>query len=173
MSDSSRLFFALWPDDETRHKLACFNQSVLTSDCKRIPPKNFHVTLVFIGNVNKVGVSAIKNQVANISSEPFAIGFNQLSYWNKPKVVCLTSQQPPEPLLILSESLNAIVNHCGIETDSKPFNPHVTLARHVLSYVERECQPIIWQAESFCLVESSSNIDGVYYTVKEQWPFVK
>ena len=173
MSDTSRLFFALWPDDETRHKLARFSQTVLMNDFKKIPPNNFHVTLVFIGNVNKAGESAIKDQVASISSEPFAIRFNQLSYWNKPKVVCLTSNLPPEPLLILSESLNAIVNHCGIETDSKPFNPHVTLARHVLSYVERECQPIIWQAESFCLVESSSNIDGVYYTVKEQWPFVK
>jgi 2'-5' RNA ligase len=173
MSDTSRLFFALWPDNNTRHNLARFSQSILTNDCKRVPPNNLHVTLVFIGNVNKAGELAIKQQVANISSQPFVVVFDQLSYWNKPKVISLTSQHPADPLMILSESLNRAVTGCGIETDSKPYNPHVTLARHILAFVDRECEPLVWRAESFCLVESSSSLDGVCYTVKEQWSFVK
>jgi 2'-5' RNA ligase len=173
MPDTLRLFFALWPDDETRQKLAQFSQAIQPNAFKPVPPHNFHVTLVFIGNVNKADELVIKQRAASISSEPFVIVFDQLSYWNKPKVISLTSQHPPDPLMILSESLNRAVTSCGLETDSKPYNPHITLVRHVSTFIERDCDPFVWRANSFCLVESCSEIDGVRYTVKEEWPLLK
>ena len=172
MLSTSRLFFALWPGDETRQKLAQLNRSIQSKDFIPVPPHNYHVTLVFVGSVNKASELAIKQRAADISSVPFEITFDHLSYWLKPKVLCLTSQQtPPQPLMILSESLNSAVTSCGIPTDTRPYNPHVTLARHVSTFVEQDCDPIFWRADSFCLVESCSGIDGVCYTVIEQWSF--
>jgi 2'-5' RNA ligase len=173
MPDTSRLFFALWPDEETRYKLTEFSRSIQAKNFKPVPPHNYHVTLVFLGHVNKASELMIKQRVTEISTEPFTMIFNHLSYWVKPKVICLTSQQPPEPLMILSESLTSEITSCGILTDTKAFNAHITLARHMSAFIERDCNPIFWRAESFCLVESRSGIDGVCYTVKDRWPFVK
>lgn len=173
MADTSRLFFALWPDNETRLKLARLNQTIDAKGFKPVPPHNFHVTLVFVGNVTKAAELVIKHRAADIASEPFVMIFDHVSYWAKPKVLCLTSQQPVKPLMILSEALNNAVTNCGIQTDPRPYNPHVTLARHGSEFVERNCDPIIWRADSFCLVESCSGIDGVCYNVKDRWPLVK
>jgi RNA 2',3'-cyclic 3'-phosphodiesterase len=173
MTDTSRLFFALWPDDETRLKLAQLNRSIDANGFKPLSPHNFHVTLVFVGNVSKASESVIKQRAADIESEPFVITFDHVSYWAKPKVLCLTNQHPVKPLMRLSEALNSAVTSCGIQTDPKPYNPHITLARHGYSFIERDCDPIVWQADSFCLVESCSGIDGVCYNFIDQWPFVK
>ncbi|MGV3652978.1 MAG: 2'-5' RNA ligase family protein, partial [Noviherbaspirillum sp.] len=43
---SLRLFFALWPDQETRTALAALQSHV---PGRRIRPGNLHVTLVFLG----------------------------------------------------------------------------------------------------------------------------
>lgn len=174
MPRSSRLFFALWPDDETRQKLVRLSRSLQAEKFKRVPPYNYHATLVFLGTVFEDVELLIKQHVSNISAESFEITFDHLSYWNKPKVLCLTSsQQPAQQAFILTQALDDAVSNCGIQTDRKPYNPHVTLARHGFAFVERDCDPIVWQADSFCLVESCSSNDGVVYKVKEQWPFVK
>jgi 2'-5' RNA ligase len=174
MLHASRLFFALWPDDETRQKLVHLNRSLQTNGFRPVSPYNYHVTLVFLGTVYEAVELQIKQRVVNISAEPFEITFDHLSYWNKPKVLCLTSsQQPAQQAIDLAHALDEAAANCGIQTDPRPYNPHVTLARHGSAFVERDCDPIVWQANSFCLVESCSSNGGVVYNVKEQWPFVK
>jgi RNA 2',3'-cyclic 3'-phosphodiesterase len=173
MLDSSRLFFALWPDSETRIKLAQLSRTIEAKAINLVRPDNYHVTLVFIGRVNKASELLIKQRVVDIASEPFTITFGHLSYWNKPKVLCLTSQYPVQQAMLLAEKLNSAVVSCAISTDNKPYNPHVTLARHIPAFDEQDCEPIVWKADSFCLVESCSGVDGVIYQVKQQWPFAK
>jgi len=170
---TSKLFFALWPDDKTRLALARLGRSLEIEGYKTVPPYNFHVTLLFIGHVDEASELLIKESVNSITAEPFLITFDRLSYWINPKVLCLTCRQPAQQIMALAQRLNDAVTNVGLATDAKPYNPHVTLARHVSSFVERDCDPLVWRAESFCLVESCSSIDGVIYQVKNQWPFVK
>jgi RNA 2',3'-cyclic 3'-phosphodiesterase len=73
----------------------------------------------------------------------------------------------------LAQAINHEVNHSGIVTDFKPFIPHITLARHGSAFVDHDCEPIIFRADSFCLVESSGSPDGVVYKVKDSWPLIK
>lgn len=171
MKKSSRLFFALWPDPDTRRKLAQLSRSTGMKALKPTPPHNYHVTLVFIGNVDDASEQSIKQQIAGISSEPFTITFDHLNYWPKPKVLCLTSRQPTPQLITLAQALTEAVASCGIQTDPKPYVPHVTLARQSSPWVDRACEPLLWYADSFFLVESCSGDNGVMYQVKEQWPF--
>jgi len=173
VNDSSRLFFALWPDDQTRLKLARLNQAIEAKGFSRVQPQNIHVTLVFLGNVDVASELLIKHSVTGISAQPLVLTFDQLSYWSKPKVLCLTCSHTPGELEMLVAALNVEVASCGLQTETRPYKPHITLARHARDLPDITFEPIIWHAESFCLVESCSEPDGVYYRVRQQWPFLK
>lgn len=174
MTDTSRLFFALWPDNETRQALTRLNQSIEAKDFKQVQPHNFHVTLVFLGPINKDVESLLKQSVTDIAVQPFELTFDSLSYWSKPKILCLTCQQPsPETAMILVTALTKAAASCGLKTDTRPYTPHITLARHARHLPDVKFEPIIWRAEAFCLVESCSEPDGVCYRVIQQWPLLK
>ena len=173
MTGFSRLFFALWPDDQTRQKLARLSRAIEIKGFRPVQTQNVHVTLVFLGNVNTASELLIKHNVAGISAEPFMLTFDQLSYWNKPRILCLSCSQPVDEVGKLVATLNIKVESCGLQTDTRPYKPHITMARHAKYLPDIKFEPIIWRSESFCLVESCSEPGGVYYTVKQQWPFIK
>lgn len=165
---NSRLFFALWPDPETRQMLADLSQNIAVNGCAFVQPHNFHVTLVFLGCAD---AAAIKQAASGITAPPFTLTFRRLSYWHKPRILCLTSPQTvPEAALALTGALEMAAAQCGLRTDTRPYTPHITLARHAGYVSEAKIEPLIWRAESFCLVESCSEADGVRYRVIEQWP---
>jgi 2'-5' RNA ligase len=64
------------------------------------------------------------------------------------------------------------VSACGLQIDSQPYTPHITLARHARHVAEIRFEPILWRAETFCLVESCSEPGGVVYRVLQQWPLI-
>jgi 2'-5' RNA ligase len=174
MSDTSRLFFALWPDDQTRHALASVSQSIEAKGFKCVQPHNLHVTLVFLGHVNADTELLITQAVADIPARSFELTFDLLSYWCRPKILCLTCLQPaPEQAIILASALGAAAKDCALQTDTRPYTPHITLARHARYLPKLKFEPIVWRAEAFRLVESCSEPDGVFYKVKQQWPFIK
>jgi 2'-5' RNA ligase len=173
VTDFSRLFYALWPDDQTRQKLARLNKSIETKGFRPVHPQNVHVTLVFLGNVDVASELLIKRSVADISAKPFVLTFDQLSYWSRPKILCLTCSQLDDEVEMLVDALNREVASCGLQTDTRPYQPHITLARHAKYLPDIKLEPIVWAAESFCLVESCSEPEGVCYKVREQWPFIK
>ena len=74
---------------------------------------------------------------------------------------------------MLVDALNKKVTSCGLHTDTRTYQPHITLARHAHFLPEISFEPIVWRAESFCLVESCSEPGGVNYIVRQQWPFIE
>jgi len=174
MPDTSRLFFALWPDDEPRQALTCLHQSIAGKGLKLVQPHNLHVTLVFLGQVDVETQSTIMQDVEDIAVQPFALNFDSLSYWRRPGILCLSCTQPaPEPAMMLVSALETAAANCGLRTDTRPYTPHITLARHVRHLPEIQIEPIVWRAEAFCLVESCSEPEGVRYQAIKQWPFIK
>jgi len=193
MPDTSRLFFALWPDDETRQTLARLSQSISAKGFKWVPPHNLHVTLVFLGTVNADTELLITRSAATITGQPFTLIFDRLSYWSRSGILCLTSTQPApngeripteaiSPRLtggtiaeaeMLVSALTTAAADCGLHTDTRPYTPHITLARHARYLPDLKIEPIAWRADAFCLVESCSEQDGVRYKVIQQWPFIK
>ena len=67
--------------------------------------------------------------------------------------------------------LNREAANCGLQTETRPYQPHITLARHARYLPSLNIDPVVWRAESFCLVESCSEPGGVNYKVRRQWPF--
>ena len=171
--ESSRLFFALWPDEQTRLNLVRLKQSIEAKGFKPVQAHNLHATLVFLGAVDAASELLLKYSVRGILAKPFELTFDQLSYWSKPKILCLTCSHTPDEVELLVTALNREVVNCGLQTDTRPYLPHITLARHARYLPDITIEPIVWRAEAFVLVESCSEPGGVNYKVKQQWPFTK
>jgi 2'-5' RNA ligase len=167
-----KLFFALWPEDETRQELMRLQKAIDAKGVRWVPGQNLHATLVFLGNVDEATEAAIKQGVAGISIEPLTLTFDQLSYWSRPRILCLTCRQFGQEVVALAEALDKAAADCGLQTDTRPYTPHITLARQARA-VEQNFTPVIWHAKSFCLMESCSEPGGVYYKVLQQWPLAK
>ena len=166
-----RLFLALWPDHQTRRELEIMIENLDSLKLKKVRPENLHATLVFIGSVQESLVPAIKQSLSGISAKAFTVVFDELCYWRKPKVLCLTSSFPPEEMMRLAEAINASLSDFDFKLDTRPYRPHVTFARIARRKPELEFSPVRWHADSFCLVESVTKSEGVCYHVIYTWRF--
>jgi len=164
-----RLFFALWPDNAIRKQINGLNQSITSADLNKVYLDNLHVTLVFLGQVDSKSEAKIIACTDNISQPAFSLHFEQLVFWKKPRILCLTTQQYDPQLLILLNALKNIVRQCGVQTEDRPYRPHITLARKATQNISRKIGPIKWQAQSFCLLQSCSTPSGVKYQVLQRW----
>lgn len=164
-----RLFFALWPDNRTRNQINGLNQSILSAGLKKVNSANLHVTLVFLGQVDNKAEAKIKERANAINIQPFSLHFEQLVFWKKPRVLCLTTQQYGPQLLTLVNTLKTIAHQSGIETEDRPYCPHITLARKASQNISRKIGVIKLQAHSFCLLQSCSTPTGVNYQILQSW----
>jgi 2'-5' RNA ligase len=163
-----RLFFALWPDESTRQACAEVAKTLSRSG-KRVLPENLHVTLVFLGGVDEETEAALTLAADAIAVPSLTITFDRIDFWRKPRILCLTGRSEGSELKTLVAELNAVSRTLGIEVDKRPYTPHVTLIRKVKEARPVEFEPIVWQSESFCLVESRTLPEGVEYRVVKEW----
>lgn len=168
-----RLFFALWPDERLRSQCADLQRSLPKfENCRPINPGNLHVTLVFLGGIESALESSLVQSAGEMRFEPVEIVFDQVSFWRKPGIVCLTSSNPDVRVINLADNLSAMVASFGHPVDERPFKPHVTLIKKVKQAVRVEFEPIVWRSDTFCLVESHSVQGGVDYRVIQRWPLI-
>lgn len=160
----------MWPDDAVKQQCAKLMRGLLKPGDRPVNPDNMHVTTVFLGAVDEVLESALIQAAAEIKLEPFTIGFDELSFWRKPAIICLTSRRPDEKSTMLAEQLSAMVSSFGHPVEDRAYQPHVTLIRKAKQAMQMEFEPIIWRADAFCLVESRSMPEGVDYRVIRRWP---
>ncbi|WP_404359636.1 RNA 2',3'-cyclic phosphodiesterase [Methylotuvimicrobium sp. KM1] len=168
-----RLFFALWPDAAVRSQCEELARRLLKAGDRSVNPGNLHVTLVFLGAVDDALESAMVRAADEMKKlEPVTIHFDELSFWRKPGIICLTSSHPDDKSMILAEHLSTMVSSFDYPIDERSYRPHVTLIRKAKQSVQTKFDPIIWHSNSFCLVESCSAPGGVDYRVIQQWPLL-
>jgi len=165
-----RLFFALWPDDESRQKIDELNQQISLPDIRKLIPENLHITLLFLGNVDDHIAEAVQQRAASVISPPVSLCFDALDFWPRPRVLCLTCQKQAKPVYQLVNALTEIVSEYPVRLDARPYRAHITLARKARQRVQMDFSPVLITADSFVLVESKSTEKGVRYTVIDRWP---
>lgn len=158
-----RLFFALLPNDHTKQALQQISTTLPLSSRQRIHAENWHVTLVFIGNINAALLPKIIASTLNIKMPTITLVFDQLQYWRKAEILCLTCSQSEPTLSNLVAQLSTPLSDLGLKLDTRPYCPHITIARHIRARTTSVFQPIIWAAEQFALVESVNSATGVIY----------
>lgn len=164
-----RLFFALWPDDTTRAEVAKLNQQLDVAGRKLIA-ENLHVTLVFLGNVEDNVAQAVERLAADIQAAPLELVFDELDYWKRPRVICLTCRRQSEAVYDLVNQLSRMVSVYPIRLEQRPFRAHMTLVRKAQQRPSLLFEPIRLKAQDFALVQSVSTDDGVRYQVLARWP---
>ncbi|QWF70855.1 RNA 2',3'-cyclic phosphodiesterase [Methylomonas paludis] len=164
-----RQFFALWPDADLRQQCLQIMQNIPISLARPVTPANLHVTLQFLGQVNPDQEQALLAAAETLCISPMSLLFDQLNYWRKPGILCLSSHNYDNQVSILAAQLAAIAQDNGIQLDQQPFRPHITLARKAHAALAIEFSPISWIDHGFCLVESCSGNDGVVYKVIQRW----
>ena len=165
-----RLFFALWPDDEVRTRLMEQAQLIHINTGRHVPPENFHITLVFLGNVEEQTIPELTDAAQALSIPGFSLQINQAGWWKKAKVAWLAPAYTPEPLLELVRRLNHQAKLAGLPIDEREYNPHLTIARK-LARPLKPCtfEPIHWDVREFCLLESVTYEKGARYRVLQSW----
>jgi len=163
-----RMFFALWPDDDTRERCRQIIRAVRSAG-RPVSANNLHITLVFLGSVDAPRQAAMTETAANLVIRPMSLTFDRLAYWKKPAVLCLCAEQTDPVVSDLVKQLNIAAVENGIDIDQRPYRPHVTLLRKAKSPSPIEFEPIVWRADSFCLVQSCSTPAGVEYRVIDRW----
>lgn len=165
-----RLFFALWPDPDVRKQVQQVQQAFENGRLQKTRVDNFHVTLLFLGNVDSEQEQQLVSAAAKIQSDCVQLCFDTLAFWRKPGILCLTASQQSNAVLALVEKLQILAEDIGIETEKRPYKAHVTLARKAKFQLEMDVKPLYWQANSFVLAESTQSEIGVVYRVLHRWP---
>lgn len=167
-----RLFFALWPDERVREKISQFLKAIPANSGHFIPRHNWHMTLHFIGNTTFGKKKCLNKQARKIWTKPFELNLDQTGYFNRPKVFWLGCSDAPGALFELQDNLGKEINCCDYQPETRPYSPHVTVARKVMQPSEvSQMAAIHWQVDRFVLIESVSESGGVRYQVLEEYLF--
>lgn len=110
------------------------------------------------------------------------LAFDHLEHWRVAQLLCALPTEPPAPVAALARRLQDLLGGRGFAPDlksswsvgvniTKPFRPHVTLARKVYRPSRvMEVDPVTWSFAGFVLVDSKTLPEGSVYTVLERFP---
>ncbi len=161
-----RLFFALWPEKKEAQELHALGERHLAGlDCKPLPVERLHLTVLFLGNVSHDRLQEVEAAAATVSGRAFTLSLDYLGYWRRAEVGWLGPSKSPAALEALARDLRNALAATGFDLETRPFRPHVTLARKLAQPLESrqvECQQ--WQVDEFSLVRSVTHATGPEYS---------
>ena len=161
-----RVFFALWPDEPARAKLAALAGRVADEGGGRpVPAANLHLTLAFLGDVPDDRVGVAKRVASGIGGPAFELALDRLGSFRRAGVSWAGPSCPPGALAHLQSSLERALRSAGFALEERPFAPHLTLARKLVRPgAAAAIDPVAWDVEGFVLVESARE-KGAYAQV--------
>jgi 2'-5' RNA ligase len=166
-----RAFFALSPDAEVRESLAALGRDVARRCRGRaVSPENAHLTLAFVGDIDKSALPVLQSVGDGVPKSGFDVNFDSLGAWRASGVAWIAPSVLPPALQRLHAALAKSLAEVGFALETRPFRPHVTLARRCLQPLPRaRSAPIVWHADKLHLVGSELRADGPVYRDLASW----
>lgn len=166
-----RLFFALWPDAATRAKLADVARSVaVEAGGRAVAPENIHLTLAFLGAQPETKLSELRRLASGLGVDSFQLPLDRIGCFRRAGIAWIGATAAPPQIIALEASLAHELAGAGIERESRPFSPHLTLVRRIGSRVHRALSPPIrWNVDSFALVASELDSERARYRIIATW----
>ena len=172
-----RLFVAIRPPAAIRAILLCAMGGI--SGARWQSEDQLHLTLRFVGEVDRHLAGDVLAALGSIRQQPFDIALNGIGAFDRrgwPDAVW-AGVSPHEPLKRLHNKVDAALTRVGVEPDKRAFLPHITLAR-----MKRGAGPVgnlLEQAGGltsppftvayFGLFESQLTPEGAVYTLVERY----
>lgn len=164
-----RLFFALPLPPALRLQIENWRNGLAIAG-HALAGNDLHLTLVFLGSQPCSSLERLKRLAAGLhAQQPFSLCLDRLQCWPGGLLHLLPSQVPAE-LLALQQNLHAALTQAGLALETRPYRPHLTLARGSrLPALAGPCA-FSWRVEHFALYVSQQQADGSRYQIIEQWP---
>jgi RNA 2',3'-cyclic 3'-phosphodiesterase len=176
-----RLFIALDIPAEVRAALTTYMERAraLALEARWARVEGLHVTLKFIGHVDDAAVEKIKAILVSIKAVPFEVKFTGVGFFPNPNVarVFWAGVDGGDSLPSLASSIDSALEKLGFSHETKPYHPHLTLAR-TNSRPLRELRQLLdgpppqfgtMTAREFFLYQSQPQKGGSKYTKLERF----
>lgn len=97
------------------------------------PASNVHLTLHFLGEVDEAGLARLRAALgATLPTGPFPVRFDRADVHppaGPPRVVWLSADEGRDRLIDLQREVGRRIGGAGFAVETRPFSPHLTLAR--------------------------------------------
>ena len=171
LAEQSRLFFALWPDDDTRARAAALARRFQKDyGGREMARESLHITLVFLGQTLDSRIPGLEVIAGAIATPSFTLALTYAGGWPG-GIFRLAPRQPPEELAVLVKTLRLALKSDGFFFDGKPFVPHMTLLRKARTQpAEIGITPVEFFVRDFVLVRTQPEENGVRHEVIGRFP---
>jgi len=131
-----RAFIAVEIDEPNKQEIcsliSCLKKS--EADAKWITEDQVHLTLKFLGNIDKAEIQKISDALSDIADNfrPFEISFSEIGAFpnmNRPAVIWLGIDKGAGILKMLNEKIETALEKTGFRQENREFKPHLTIAR--------------------------------------------
>ena len=171
-----RLFFALWPDDALRARIAATAASVAAEHApggRSLKPARYHVTMQFLGDFRPLPPSLLDDAraaAASVRSPAFELSLDEVGSFRGASVWWLGSHHVPDALRALHDALGqSLLRHRVPVKPAPAFVPHLTVQRDVRRHIApTPVPPLAWPVREFVLIDSDPG-RGTPYEVVGRW----
>lgn len=160
-----RLFFALVPDDALRSALGTLARELAARIGGRaVPAHNVHLTLAFLGEVERARVPALRALQDALPRKAFTLVLDQVGEWHHAGVAWIAPGATPPALAAVHAALTEALRDQGFSVEARPFRPHLTLVRRqTLALPTAPLDPLAWHLKRLSLMRSEAVGGAVRY----------
>ncbi len=173
-----RLFTALEIPAEVASELVLHRGGL--AGARWIEPSDYHITLRFLGDVDRRMAGEVDAMLADVQSYPFEVTLDALGSFGGDKPRAVFARVQPSPRLVgLQGDLERMIRRLGMAPEGRKFVPHVTLARlrdaspvDVAHYLGLHpiVRPISFTARRVALMSSRDSVGGGPYVLEAAYP---
>jgi len=179
-----RLFVGIAVPPEIAREISGFvlHLRSLSADLRWSAPEGWHITLQFLGNIEASRYACVVEHLSQVQSAPVSVQLEGTGIFERAGIFFASVKVNPE-LLALQQRVTAAMHYCDFIPETRPYHPHITLARgkgrtgtralQVLQNAVRK-QPRFGEflAKGFLLYESFTEPSGSRYEVCARFPLV-
>ena len=189
----TRTFIALEMNEDLQRHLSGVIRQVaqVLPDIRWVSPAGIHLTLAFLGELDDEQLASAEQaaEVVAQQNHPFSYSLSHLGIFGSqrsPRVIWMGIDEPTGALTAVHRALQRELLGRGFEVDTRPFSPHLTLAR-VKSPLNADAQQQLQRllskeqanrftsklyiAHSLHVVKSELLRSGAHYTVLRECKF--
>lgn len=150
---------------------------------RRTPPEQFHLTLVFLGEVSEPVLEAAHEGFARLMVQPLTLSLAGMGLFGGERPRAVWAGLSPAPgLLALQARAERVARQAGCPVPSRRFHPHVTLGqfppppRDVALRLERAVAEASgfaagpWQVRAMTLWQSHLGPKGARHDILAEYP---
>ncbi|MCL2461459.1 MAG: RNA 2',3'-cyclic phosphodiesterase [Defluviitaleaceae bacterium] len=163
-----RLFIAINFSDATRARLLALRDRLRDKSSRGnfSAEDNLHLTLVFLGECDQRQAAAVKKAMDAVCFGPIEISIGRVGRFKRDGGdIWWAGAKESKALTDLQRGLTEKLIAAGLSPDTRPYSPHITLGREVVT-VEKpyDCEPFGETASAIDLMKSERVAGKLTYT---------